>query len=31
MPEITFLLDDTLERVQRMEEIFRKEADEHKG
>lgn len=30
MPEITFLLDDTLERVQRMEEIFRKEADEGK-
>ncbi|MDD3846026.1 MAG: 30S ribosome-binding factor RbfA [Syntrophorhabdaceae bacterium] len=30
IPELTFLLDDTLERVQRMEEIFKKEIDEGK-
>ena len=30
IPDLTFLLDDTMERVQRMEEIFRKESDEGK-
>ena len=30
IPELTFSLDDSLERVQRMEEIFKKEADERK-
>ena len=30
IPELTFLLDDTLERVQRIEEILKKEADESK-
>lgn len=30
IPELTFSLDDSLERVQRMEEIFKKEADEGK-
>lgn len=30
IPELTFLLDDTLERVQRMEEIFKKEIHEGK-
>ncbi len=30
IPDLTFLLDDTLERVQRIEEIFKKEADENK-
>jgi ribosome-binding factor A len=30
IPELTFSLDDSLERVQRMEEIFNKEADEGK-
>lgn len=30
IPELTFLLDDTLERAQRIEEIFKKEADEKK-
>ncbi len=30
IPELTFLLDDTLERVQRMEEIFKREIDEGK-
>lgn len=28
IPDLTFHLDDTLERAQRIEEIFRKEADE---
>jgi ribosome-binding factor A len=31
IPELSFLLDDTLERTQRLEEIFRKEADEGKA
>ena len=30
IPDLTFLLDDTIERAQRIEEIFRKEADEKK-
>ncbi len=30
IPELTFLLDDTMERVQRIEEIFKKDADEKK-
>lgn len=30
IPDLTFLLDDTLERALRIEEIFRKEADEKK-
>jgi ribosome-binding factor A len=30
IPDLTFLLDDTVERAQRIEEIFRKEADEKK-
>lgn len=30
IPDLTFSLDDSLERVQRMEEIFKKEADEGK-
>ena len=30
MPEVTFLIDDTLERVQRIEEILKKEAHENK-
>ena len=30
IPDLTFHLDDTLERAQRIEEIFRKEADEKK-
>lgn len=30
IPELTFSLDDSFERVQRMEEIFKKEADEGK-
>ncbi|MEN6616027.1 MAG: 30S ribosome-binding factor RbfA [Syntrophorhabdus sp.] len=28
MPDLTFLLDDTLERVQKLEEIFKKDAHE---
>ncbi len=31
IPELTFSLDDSLERVQRMEEIFKKDADEGKN
>lgn len=30
MPEVTFLIDDTFERVQRIEEILKKEAHENK-
>ena len=30
IPDLTFLLDDTLERVQRMEEIFKREMNEGK-
>ena len=30
IPELTFRLDDTLERVQRIEEILKKDADESK-
>ncbi|MHB8109842.1 MAG: 30S ribosome-binding factor RbfA [Syntrophorhabdaceae bacterium] len=30
MPDLTFMLDDTLERVQRLEEIFNKEGHESK-
>ena len=30
IPDLTFLLDDTLERALRIEEIFKKEADENK-
>jgi ribosome-binding factor A len=30
IPDLTFLIDNTIERVQRIEEIFKKEADEKK-
>jgi ribosome-binding factor A len=30
IPDLMFLIDDTIERAQRIEEIFRKEADEKK-